>query len=100
MQRLDLFIADEIVVKIKVVPKLQRIHKAQRYSYLKTVGKIVGFVFNFGSSEPEFVRLYFDVEKVESEWLPQEVPLPEDLDLVYPNRLIKSSTLLLKFIMG
>lgn len=85
MQRLDLFAADEIVIELKVAPNLQRIHKAQAYSYLKTVGKEIGFLFNFGGSEPQFKRLYFDMEKDEADWQPQQIPVPDNPDLIYPN---------------
>ncbi len=60
LQRLDLFVASEVGVELKVVPALLPIHKAQAISYLKVIGKHVGLLFNFGSPEPEFERLYFD----------------------------------------
>jgi GxxExxY protein len=59
-QRLDLFVADKVVVELKVVLTLLPIHKAQAISYLKVVGRHVGLLFNFGSPEPEFERLYFE----------------------------------------
>jgi len=59
-QRLDLFVASEVVVELKVVPVLLPIHRAQAISYLKVVGKQVGLLFNFGSPKPEFERLYFE----------------------------------------
>ena len=59
-QRLDIFVAGEVVVEIKVVPQITRLHKAQTISYLKTTGKQVGLLFNFGGSEPEFARLYYE----------------------------------------
>jgi len=55
----SLFIADEVVVEIKVAPQLTKLHKAQAFSYLKVVGKHVGLLCNFGRAEPEFERLYF-----------------------------------------
>ena len=60
VQQLDLFVASEIVVEIKVALALLPIHKAQAISYLKVIGKQVGLLFNFGSPEPEFERLYFE----------------------------------------
>jgi GxxExxY protein len=60
VQRLDIFVAGEVVVEIKVVLTLTKLHKAQAISYLKVVGKQVGLLFNFGSPEPEFERLYFE----------------------------------------
>jgi len=60
IQRLDLFVVQEVVVENKVVEHLTPLNKAQGMSYLKTVGKQVGLIFNFGSDEPEFDRLFFD----------------------------------------
>jgi GxxExxY protein len=58
-QRLDLFVADEVVVEIKAAPQLTDLHKAQAFSYLKVANKDVGLLCNFGGAEPEFERLYF-----------------------------------------
>lgn len=60
LQRLDMLVASEVGAELKVVPVLLPIHKAQAISYLKVVGKRVGLLFNFGSPEPEFERLYFE----------------------------------------
>lgn len=60
VQQLDLFVADEVVVELKVAPSLLPIHVAQAISYLKVVDKRVGLLFNFGSSRPEFERVYFE----------------------------------------
>lgn len=60
VQQLDLFVASEVGVEIKVVLALLPIHRAQAISYLKVIGKQVGLLFNFGSPEPEFERLYFE----------------------------------------
>jgi len=62
-QRLDLFVVQEIVVENKKTDKLTPLNKAQGYSYLKTVSKPVGLLFNFGGQSPEFERLYFDPAK-------------------------------------
>ena len=58
-QRLDLFVADQVVVEIKAVPQLTALHKAQAYSYLKVANKEVSLLCNFGGNEPEFERLFF-----------------------------------------
>jgi len=90
VQRLDILLVDElvdgkVVVECKVVPRLEGIHKAQAFSYMKTVGAQVGLLLNFGGPEPEFERLYFDPERqAECEpraWSPDE--LPEGL--LYPE---------------
>lgn len=58
-QRLDIFVAQEVVVEIKVKPRLAPLDQAQTISYLKTTKQQVGLLFNFGSPEPEFKRLFF-----------------------------------------
>ena len=74
-QQLDLFVAGEVVVELKVSPELTKLHKAQAMSYLKVVGKQVSLLCNFGQSEPHFERLYFarPLPQGESTALP---PLP------------------------
>jgi GxxExxY protein len=57
-QRLDLLVGHEVVVELKVVPKLERRHKAQLISYLKAAGKDVGLLVNFGGATPQLSRLY------------------------------------------
>ena len=78
-QRLDIFVAEQVVVEIKVKPRLTRLHQAQTMSYLKTTGRQVGLLFNFGSSGPEFKRAYF--EPLESQ------PAPADLETEWPDLL-------------
>jgi GxxExxY protein len=67
VQQLDLFVAEDVVVEIKVKPRLTRLHKAQAISYLKVVGKEVGLLCNFGSPSPEFERLYFKERSAQDE---------------------------------
>lgn len=59
VQQLDLFVAGEVVVELKVAPVLTKLHQAQAISYLKVMGKHVGLLVNFGSPAPEFKRTYF-----------------------------------------
>lgn len=66
MQRLDILVASEVTIENKVLPRLTHLNKAQCISYLKTVGKQVGLLFNFGSPEPEFARLFFDRHQVDT----------------------------------
>jgi GxxExxY protein len=53
---------------------------------LKTTGKAVGLLFNFGGREPEFDRLYFDPAKREatSETVERDKIAPAD-DWLYPD---------------
>jgi GxxExxY protein len=55
-QELDIFVAQVVVVEIKVAERIEPIHLAQLLSYLKTVSKEVGLLLRFGGPEPEFER--------------------------------------------
>ncbi len=55
-QELDIFVAQAVVVELKVAERIEPIHLVQLLSYLKTVGKEVGLLFRFGGPEPEFER--------------------------------------------
>ena len=85
-QRLDILLVDEkVVVECKVVPKLERTHKAQTFSYMKTVGAQIGLLLNFGGPEPEFERLYFDPKR-QAVYEPDFRPLDALPDgLLYPE---------------
>ena len=50
LQRLDLIVAEEIVLELKAVKALEDIHFAQLRSYLKATGLRVGLLLNFNSS--------------------------------------------------
>lgn len=52
-QRLDLVVEGQIVVELKAVERLDRIHQAQLLSYLKAGGFRVGLLMNFHS---EFLK--------------------------------------------
>jgi GxxExxY protein len=61
-QRLDIFIADQVVVELKVADRVEPIHLAQMLSYLKTVSAEVGLLFRFGGPKPNFVRRVLTVQ--------------------------------------
>ena len=45
--RLDLVVADEVVVELKAIERLLSVHEAQLFIYLKLTGKHVGLMINF-----------------------------------------------------
>jgi GxxExxY protein len=45
--RLDLLVAEEIVIELKAVDTLLPVHEAQLITYLKLVDKRLGFLINF-----------------------------------------------------
>jgi len=47
--RLDLVVADAVVVEVKAVESLLPIHEAQLMTYLRLSGKRVGLLINFGA---------------------------------------------------
>ena len=48
-QRIDLVVEDLVLVEIKAVPKLLRLHECQVRSYLKTMGLRAGLLVNFNT---------------------------------------------------
>jgi GxxExxY protein len=48
--RIDLIVANEVIVKMKAVERVLSVHEAQLLSYLKLTGKRVGLVINFNVS--------------------------------------------------
>lgn len=65
-QQLDLVVADQVIVELKVAPSLTSLHKAQTFSYLKAFNKQVGLLLNFGSRKPQFERLYLEPKTPDS----------------------------------
>lgn len=46
-QRIDLVVGGQVIVEVKAVRRLRRIHEAQVLSYLKTTGLRVALLMNF-----------------------------------------------------
>ncbi|HPH97369.1 MAG TPA: GxxExxY protein [Anaerolineaceae bacterium] len=55
---LDLVIENKVLAQVKKVQVLRKEHYDQARTYLFDSGLAVGFLFNFGSIEPEYSRLY------------------------------------------
>ncbi len=79
LQRLDIFVAERVVVEVKVKPRLTRLDMAQLMSYLKTTDRRVGLLFNFGGSNPDFKRVFFEPRQSKSPQRTQSHPS------VYPS---------------
>src|SRR6185437_14287828 len=60
--RLDLIIEDVVILKLKCVERVLAIHEAQLLTYLKLLGKPVGFIINFNVPilRQRIVRKVFD----------------------------------------
>ncbi len=52
----DLLVNNEVIVELKSVESLSKIHEAQVLNYLKATGKKLGLLINFGKSKVEHKR--------------------------------------------
>jgi len=48
--RIDLIVAEEVVVELKSVERVLPVHEAQLLTYMKLTGKRVGLLINFNES--------------------------------------------------
>ena len=57
----DILVEDEVIIELKTVDKIEKIHEAQLLNYLKATGKTVGLLVNFRHPKAEIKRLVLDV---------------------------------------
>ena len=57
----DLFVEDKVIVELKTVNQLEKIHEAQLLNYLKATGINVGLLVNFRHEKAEIKRLVFNL---------------------------------------
>jgi len=57
----DIFVEDEVIIELKTVEKIEKIHEAQLLNYLKATGKTVGLLVNFRHPKAEIKRLVLDM---------------------------------------
>ena len=53
----DIFVEDRIIVELKTVESLEKIHEAQLLNYLKATGLNIGMLVNFRHPKAEIKRL-------------------------------------------
>jgi len=56
-RRVDFFVEEKIMVEIKALIQLEKVHLAQGKNYLEAYNMQVGLLINFGSISLEFKRL-------------------------------------------
>jgi GxxExxY protein len=56
-RRVDFFVEEKIMVEIKAVTQLERVHLAQALNYLEAYKMEIGMLINFGNTRLEFKRL-------------------------------------------
>ncbi len=57
----DLLVEDQVIIELKTVDRIEKIHEAQLLNYLKATGINVGLLVNFKSRKAEIKRLVFDL---------------------------------------
>ena len=56
-RRVDFLIENKIMVELKALTKIEKIHIAQGLNYLEAYNLEIGLLLNFGSTKLEFKRL-------------------------------------------
>jgi len=59
----DIIVEDQVLIELKVVEKLKKIHEAQLLNYLKATGIQVGLLVNFKSETVEIKRLVYNLSE-------------------------------------
>jgi GxxExxY protein len=57
-RRVDFFIEGKVMVEIKVLEKLEDVHKAQAINYCEAYNIADGLLINFGGKSLDFKRVY------------------------------------------
>ena len=52
---------DRVIIELRTVKKIEKIHEAQLLNYLKATGIQVGLLVNFRHSKAEIKRLVLDL---------------------------------------
>jgi hypothetical protein len=65
-RRVDFFVEDKIMVELKAITQLEKVHLAQALNYLEAYKMEIGMLINFGNTKLEFKRLTLQ-KKLEQE---------------------------------
>jgi GxxExxY protein len=85
LQRLDLLVADEVIVELKVADCIAPLHLAQLLSYLKVFSREVGLLFRFGGPEPDFARRVLSSRDWSETVASSSMKLTDRPGLLYPE---------------
>ena len=55
----DIVVENQVILELKAVDSLQKIHEAQMLNYLKATGYKIGFLINFRHPKAEIKRFVF-----------------------------------------
>ncbi|MDR0518080.1 MAG: GxxExxY protein [Fibromonadaceae bacterium] len=59
-RRVDFFVEDLVMVELKALVAIERVHLAQAKNYLEAYKMQIGLLINFGANSLEFKRVYID----------------------------------------
>jgi len=59
----DLMVEDRVIIELKTVDKIEKIHEAQLLNYLKATGISVGLLVNFKNTKAEIKRLILGLKE-------------------------------------
>jgi len=59
----DIVVEDRVVLELKAIEKLQKVHEAQLLNYLKATGIQIGLLANFRYPKAEIKRFVLDYEE-------------------------------------
>jgi GxxExxY protein len=57
----DLLVEEQVIVELKTVEKIDKIHEAQILNYLKATGIKIGLLVNFKNKKADIKRLVLDL---------------------------------------
>jgi len=63
----DIVVEDSVILELKSVRRLAKVHEAQLVNYLVATGKEVGLLLNFGEEKVEVKRKVRDLSQISAE---------------------------------
>jgi len=57
----DMVVENQVIIELKTVDRIEKIHEAQLLNYLKATGIKVGLLVNFKSTKADIKRLVLDL---------------------------------------
>ena len=58
----DLIVEDQVIIELKTVDRIEKIHEAQLLNYLKATGFKVGLLVNFKNTKADIKRFVLDLK--------------------------------------
>ena len=57
----DILVEDKVIIELKTVERIDKIHEAQLLNYLKATGILVGMIINFKNTKAEIKRMVLNL---------------------------------------